>query len=247
MDILGIDIGGSGIKGAPVDLKRGILSADRLLITTPQPANPVAVANCIADMARHFNWDGPIGCGLPAVVKSGIAYTAANIDPAWIGSNAQSLFSQATGCPTMVINDADAAGIAEMHYGAGKGKNGTVIMITVGTGLGTAIFQDGKLQPNTELGHLLLSNGQIAEKYASAAARSNEALSIKDWARRFDQYLHLLHDLFWPDLFIIGGGLSEQHEIFLPDLTVKAAILPAKMRNDAGIVGAALAAARISL
>ena len=241
MDILGIDIGGSGIKGAPVDLNQGVLTAERLRIATPQPATPDAVADTVGRIIRHFNWTGPVGCGLPSVVQNGVARTAANIDSSWIGTDVRTLLSQRTGCPVTVINDADAAGIAEMRFGAGRGRNGTILMVTVGTGLGTALFRDGTLVPNTELGHLLL-NGKVAEKYASAAAREDLGLSYKTWAKRLDLYLHQLQSLFWPDLFILGGGISKKHEKFFPFLTIETEFLPAVLRNQAGIVGAALAA-----
>jgi polyphosphate glucokinase len=241
MHILGIDIGGSGIKGAPVDLNQGVLAAERLRIATPQPATPDAVADTVGRIIRHFNWTGPVGCGLPSVVQNGVARTAANIDSSWIGNDVRTLLSQRTGCPVTVINDADAAGIAEMRFGAGRGRNGTILMVTVGTGLGTALFRDGTLVPNTELGHLLL-NGKVAEKYASAAAREDLGLSYKTWAKRLDLYLHQLQSLFWPDLFILGGGISKKHEKFFPFLTIETECLPAVLRNQAGIVGAALAA-----
>ena len=241
MDILGIDIGGSGIKGAPVDLNQGVLAAERLRIATPQPATPDAVADTVGRIIRHYNWTGPVGCGLPSVVQNGVARTAANIDSSWIGTDVRTLLSQRTGCPVTVINDADAAGIAEMRFGAGRGRNGTILMVTVGTGLGTALFRDGTLVPNTELGHLLL-NGKVAEKYASAAAREDLGLSYETWAKRLDLYLHQLQSLFWPDLFILGGGISKKHEKFFPFLTIETEFLPAVLRNQAGIVGAALAA-----
>lgn len=241
MHVLGIDIGGSGIKGAPVDLSQGVLAAERLRIATPQPATPDAVADTVGRIIRHFNWTGPVGCGLPSVVQNGVARTAANIDSSWIGTDVRALLSQRTGCPVTVINDADAAGIAEMRFGAGRGRNGTILMVTVGTGLGTALFRDGTLVPNTELGHLLL-NGKVAEKYASAATREDLGLSYETWAKRLDLYLHQLQSLFWPDLFILGGGISKKHEKFFPFLTIETEFLPAVLRNQAGIVGAALAA-----
>ena len=240
MVILGIDIGGSGIKGAPVDLDRGTLAAERLRIPTPQPATPDAVAETVLELTRHFSWTGAIGCGLPAAVQNGIARTAANIDPGWIGIDAGKLLSEKTGCHVSVINDADAAGIAEMRFGAGRGRNGTVLMVTVGTGLGSALFRDGHLVPNTELGHILI-NGRIAEKYASAATRKELGLTYQKWAKRFNLYLHRLEALFWPDLFIIGGGISKKHEKFFPYLSLGTELLPAELRNEAGIVGAAAA------
>jgi polyphosphate glucokinase len=240
MNILGIDIGGSGIKGAPVDLTRGVLTAERVRIATPQPATPDAVAETVREIVQHFTWTDQIGCGLPAVVQNGIIRTAANIDPGWIGTDAHALLSQKTGCSVAVINDADAAGIAEMRFGAGRERNGTILLVTVGTGLGTALFRDGTLVPNTELGHILL-DGKVAEKYASAAVRDELGLTYKKWAKRFDIYLHRLRDLCWPDLFIIGGGISRKHEKFFPYLTVETEVLPAALRNEAGIVGAAAA------
>mgnify|MGYP001817726517 FL=1 len=241
MDILGIDIGGSGIKGAPVDLNQGILAAERLRIATPQPATPDADPSTVRRNIRHFSWTRPVGCGLPSVEQNGVARTAANIDSSWIGTDVRTLLSQRTGCPVTVINDADAAGIAEMRFGAGRGRNGTILMVTVGTGLGTALFRDGILVPNTELGHLLL-NGKVAEKYASAAAREDLGLSYKTWAKRLDLYLHQLQSLFWPDLFILGGGISKKHEKFFALLSIETEFLPAVLRNQAGSVGAALAA-----
>ena len=244
MERLGIDIGGSGIKGAPVDLTSGRLTATRLRIPTPQPATPEAVAQVVAEIVDHFSWSGPIGCGLPAVLQDGIARTAANIDPLWIGTDARHLLSDQTGCDVNVINDADAAGVAEIAYGAGKNRQGTVLLVTVGTGLGTALFHDGCLFPNTELGHLWLEE-KIAEKFASATVRKAEGLSYRRWAKRFDLYLHHLQALFWPDLFIIGGGISKKHEKFFPYLTIETEIKPATLANEAGIVGAAATAGRL--
>lgn len=241
MNILGIDIGGSGIKAAPVDPVDGSLAAERLFIATPQPATPAAVADVIVNVVDHFNWSDPIGCGLPSVVRNGIACTAANIDPAWIGTDVVELLSSRTGLDITVLNDADAAGLAEMHYGAGRKASGTTLVITAGTGLGTALFHGNTLIPNTELGHLQL-HGKVAEQIASAAVRTRLNLSYADWAERFDDYLHRLEELFWPDLFIIGGEISKDHALFFPHLTIKTRILPATLRNDAGIIGAAAAA-----
>ena len=240
MNILGIDIGGSAIKAAPVNPASGTLAADKIRIATPQPATPFAIAETIAKVTEHFSWAGPVGCGLPAVIRNGIACTAANIDPQWIGVDVVELLSIKTGLSITVLNDADAAGLAEMHYGAGRNASGTTIVVTAGTGLGTALFRDNTLLPNTELGHLHL-HGKIAEQVASAAIRSRLNLSYFDWAKRFDDYLHRLEELFWPDLFIIGGEISKDHAQFFPHLTVKTEILPATLRNDAGIIGAAAA------
>lgn len=241
MNILGIDIGGTGIKGAPVDPVKGLLVSERLWIATPRPATPDAIAACVVAITSHFDWRGPVGCGLPAVIRDGIAYTAANIDQSWIGTDVSGLLSGRTGLKTTVLNDADAAGLAEMRYGAGKEARGTTIVVTAGTGLGTALFCNGTLVPNTELGHLHL-HGKTAEQLASAAVRTEQNLSYHEWAQRFDDYLHRLEELFWPNLFIIGGEISKEHALFFPHLTIKTKIVPAAFRNDAGIIGAAAAA-----
>ena len=238
MDILGIDIGGSAIKAAPVNPASGALTAERLRIETPRPATPAATADVVCQAVEHFKWTGPVGCGLPSVVRNGIACTAANIDPGWIGTDVSELFSARSGLNFNVLNDADAAGLAEMRFGAGRGFNGTAIVVTVGTGLGTALFHDQNLFPSTELGHLQLY-GKDAEQIASAAIRTELNLSYREWAKRFDAYLNLLENLFWPDLFIIGGEISRYHDEFFPYFHIKTAIAPAALRNDAGIIGAA--------
>jgi len=240
MQVLGIDIGGSGIKGAPVDVEKGIMLAERYRIPTPKPAKPKPVARTIAEVARYFAWDGPIGCGFPAVVQQGITRTAANVHKKWIGTNAAALIKEATGCPVRVINDADAAGLAEMTFGAGQGRMGVVLLVTIGTGLGTSLFVDGVLLPNTELGHIEI-DCEDAETNASDAARKREDLSWKQWGKRFDIYLNNLEKLVWPDLIILGGGASAKHEKFMPYLTVQAEIVIAEAMNEAGIIGAALA------
>lgn len=244
MDILGIDIGGSGIKGALVDTQLGELLSDRLRIPTPQPATPESVAKVVNEIVTHFGWSGPVGCGLPAAVQGGVARTAANIDNAWIGTDAGRLLSSSTGCLVKVINDADAAGLAEMRFGSGQDATGTVLLITVGTGLGSALFHDGVLVPNTELGHLIF-NGMVAEQFASAAARKRLHLSYQKWAKRLDAYLRHLERLFWPDLFILGGGISKKYDRFSSFLNSSTEIRAARLRNEAGIVGAALAAEKI--
>ncbi len=240
-EILGIDIGGTGIKGAPVDVENGSLLAPRFRLLTPTPSKPKPMAETVAEIARHFAWTGPIGCGFPALVQAGVVRSAANIHKKWIGVDAQALFADVTGCPVIVLNDADAAGLAEMTFGAGRGRNGVVMIITIGTGLGTALFLDGQLVPNTELGHIEIG-GQDAELRASDAARQRDKLSWKRWAKRFNKYLNTLERLFSPDLFILGGGASKKHEKFIPLLSVRAEILPAQLLNEAGIIGAALAA-----
>ena len=243
MEVLGIDIGGSGIKGAPVNIQTGEMVAARHRIPTPEPSKQALVADVVAAIAQQFDWHGPIGCGFPAAMHQGVALTAANIHKKWIGTNAAGLFAEATGCPVCVINDADAAGMAEIAFGAGHERNGVIIVVTVGTGLGTALFSDGYLLPNAELGHIEM-DGQDAELSASDAARKREKLSWKQWGKRLNAYLLRLEHLFWPDLFILGGGVSKKYERFAPYLSVQAEVTPAQMLNDAGIIGAALAGYR---
>jgi polyphosphate glucokinase len=241
MEILGIDIGGSGIKGAPVDVEKGELQGERQRLETPQPSIPEAVGKTVAEIVRHFNWQGPIGCTFPAVIKNGVAYSAANVDSSWIGFNGQALFEKQTGCPVLLLNDADAAGIAEMEFGAGRGERGVVIMLTFGTGIGSAIFVDGQLVPNTEFGHMEI-RGKDAEDRASDRAREEKDLSWEKWARRVNEFLGRMELLFSPDLFIFGGGISKKYERFSPLLQTQAKIVPAEMLNEAGIIGAAIAA-----
>jgi polyphosphate glucokinase len=241
MKILGIDIGGSGIKGALVNTDGGELLTDRYRLPTPSSAKPAPMAATVAKIVQHFDWQGPVGCGFPAVVKEGVVYTAANVSKQWIGVNANLLIQEATHCPAMVINDADAAGLAEMRFGAGRDQPGVVLVVTLGTGIGTALFSSGQLVPNTELGHLEI-RGVDAEVLASDAARQRQDMSWEKWARRVDQYLTTLERLLWPDLIIVGGGVSKKYEKFLPLLTLRTKVVPAEMRNEAGIVGAALGA-----
>lgn len=240
MQILGVDIGGSGIKGAIVDTLTGKLITERHRIDTPQPATPEAIAAVLAQLVLHFHWNGPIGCGFPAAIQSGVARTAANISKAFLGTHVDSLFSEVTNCPCFNLNDADAAGMAEMQFGEGANQTGVVLMITIGTGLGTALFVDGKLMPNTELGHIYLDNGLEAERYASDAARKLEDLGWKSWGNRFNTYLIQMEKLFWPNLIILGGGASKKFDKFAAQLTVEAPVKPAAFLNQAGIVGAAL-------
>jgi polyphosphate glucokinase len=240
--LLGIDIGGTGVKGAPVDLDSGELTDQRDRIPTPHPATPDAVAATVAEIVASFDVPGPVGCTIPAVVQSGIVRTAANIDDSWIGTDAASVISTACGGrPVAVLNDADAAGLAEVTHGAGKGRSGTVVCVTLGTGIGTALFHDGALLPNTELGHLEL-DGTDAELEASNKVREDEDLSWKKWAKRVDAYLEELDRLVWPDLVIIGGGVSKHADKFLPRVHTRVEVVPAALHNEAGIVGAALAA-----
>ncbi len=244
MNILGIDIGGTGIKGAPVNVKTGELAAERFRIPTPQPALPNAVADVVAEIAKHFNYSGPAGVTFPAIIKKGVVYSATNVDESWMGTDAGALFRSHLGGPVTLTNDADAAGIAEMQFGAGRGRQGVVILLTFGTGIGSAIFNDGKLLPNSEFGHLQV-RGKDAEKRASEKVREEKALGWNEWANRVSEYLEELEKLFSPDLFIIGGGLSKKADKFLPFLTAKTEVLveAAQMRNDAGIIGVACLAA----
>ncbi|MCX5310978.1 MULTISPECIES: polyphosphate--glucose phosphotransferase [unclassified Streptomyces] len=243
MQIFGVDIGGSGIKGAPVDLDRGDLAQERHKVLTPQPATPKDVADSVAEVVGHFDWSGPVGVTFPGVVTGGVTRTAANVDKSWIDHDARTLLGEKLGLPVTVLNDADAAGIAEMTFGAGRGRKGTVIMLTLGTGIGSAVFTDGQLVPNTELGHLELG-GHEAEKHASTKAKEDEELSWHHWAHRVQKYLAHLEMLFTPELFIIGGGVSRKADKFLPLIEhVRAEMVPAELQNNAGIVGAAMAAA----
>jgi polyphosphate glucokinase len=242
--ILGIDIGGSGIKGAIVDVAEGSFLSERVRRPTPQPARPELVSRAVADMVQQFGWHGSIGCTFPAIIKSGIAYTAANVDSSWIGTNVEALFATSTGCPVTVLNDADAAGLAELTFGAARDQLGTVLMLTFGTGIGSALLVDGRLVPNTELGHLIIDT-QTAEAFASDRTRKRQRLSWKRWARRLNVLFAHLERLFAPDLFVIGGGVSKDEQHFVPLLDIRTPITPAVLRNRAGIIGAALAAAAI--
>ena len=244
MEVLGIDIGGTGIKGAPVDIIKGVLTGKRHRILTPQPATPDALIDTVAQIVTHFNWSGPIGCGFPAVIKGGGVHTASNVAPEWGGTNAGDLLEQATGQRAAFLNDADAAGMAEMDFGAGKGHKGLVLIVTLGTGIGTSLFINQVLVPNTELGHIEL-RGKDAERRAAERVRIENKLSWKKWALRVNEYLEAMEALLWPDLIIIGGGASKKYDRFFPYLTVKAETVPAQLRNDAGIIGAALAASGV--
>lgn len=246
MQILGIDIGGTGIKGAPVDTNTGELLDERLRIPTPLPATPKAVIDTVAEIADYFKWKDPVGCGFPAAIKNETIMTASNIDKSWIGLNAGKKISEKINCHTHMVNDVDAAGFAEVKFGAGKNQKGVVIMAAIGTGIGTALVSNGHLFENSELGHLML-HGDIAEKYTSNIIRKNQNLSWEEFAGRLDEYLHRLEFLFWPDLIIIGGGVSKHHELFFPMLKVNTPVVPAKLLNNAGIVGAAIAAENVGL
>jgi polyphosphate glucokinase len=244
--ILGIDIGGSGIKGAPVNVKNGKILKERFRIETPEPSSPKAIAEAIVQIVKHFKWKGLIGCGFPGVIQRGFVRTAANVDKSWIDTNINKLLSDATGLPVYAINDADAAGLAEMKFGAGKDKKGVVLLLTVGTGIGTVLFSNGKLVPNLEMGHIEL-NGMDAEKQCSDAVRKDLDLSWEEWAKKFNEYLLAIHALLWPDMIILGGGASKKTDKFLDFLKIKAKIVPAKLLNEAGLVGAAIAAKNLSV
>ncbi len=241
MEVLGIDIGGTGTKGGLVNILTGEMVTERFRLDTPQPSTPTAVIETAAQVVQHFNYKGAIGCGFPAIIKKGTAYSAANIDKSWIGTNAGQLLQDATGCVCHVCNDADLAGIAEMAHGAGKGENGVVLMITIGTGLGSALFINGELVPNTEFGHFYLKGMDvIAEKFAAASSKKKNDLTWEQWADRFNQYLKMINRLFSPDLVILGGGGSKKFKKYEHLLLENLRIKPAEMRNNAGIIGAAI-------
>jgi polyphosphate glucokinase len=242
----GIDIGGTGIKGAPVDIATGKLTQDRLRIPTPQPAKPRAVADVVRSVLDHFNWTGPFGCTFPAVVQHGVVRTAANVHHSWIGTDATALLRERTGRAAVVVNDADAAGQAEVEFGAAKGRRGTVLVVTLGTGIGSALLHDGVLVPNTELGHLEI-DGHDAETRAADSAREREGLSWDKWGSRLTRYFTHVEDLLWPDLIVVGGGVSKKADRWLPHVRARTPIVPAALRNEAGIVGAAVLATRAEL
>lgn len=239
--ILGIDIGGSGIKGAPINTKNGKILESRYRIDTPEASNPKAVALVVSRIVKHFKWKGPVGCGFPGVIQNGYSRTAANVDKLWIDTNINKLLSVATGLPVYAINDADAAGLAEMKFGAGRNQKGVVLLLTIGTGIGTVLFSNGKLVPNLEMGHIEL-HGMDAEKHCSDAVRKNLDLTWEEWGKRFNDYLRTMEALLWPDLIILGGGASKKTDKFIQYLKVRAKIVPAELLNEAGLVGAALAA-----
>jgi polyphosphate glucokinase len=243
--VLGIDIGGSGIKGAPVDLATGEFTHKRHRITTPQKSTPKNVAEVVAEIVEKFSeiiGDGPLGVTIPAVVTHGKTRTAANIDKSWIDAEAEKIFEKRLGRDILLVNDADAAGIAEVHYGAAKGHPGLVIMVTLGTGIGTAIVYRGVLIPNSELGHIEI-DGHDAEERAAASVKEKQGLSYGEWIPRLQKYLSRLEALLWPDLIVIGGGISKNSDKFIPKLKLNADVVPAKLLNTAGIVGAAWLAA----
>ncbi|MCW2773591.1 MAG: Polyphosphate glucokinase [Nocardioides sp.] len=242
----GIDFGGTGIKGAPVDLVLGDFAAERERFRTPEKSTPDSVAQIFVDLLAKFpDCQGPVGVTVPGVVRHGVVHSAANIDKAWIGTDADALFTKATGRDVHVVNDADAAGLAEVRYGAAKGRRGLVIVTTLGTGIGSAMVNDGVLVPNSELGHLEI-DGHDAESRAANSARTRENLSWEHWAKRLTTYYRTLEMLFSPDLFVVGGGVSKESDAFLPLLDLETEIIPAQLRNKAGVVGAALYATESS-
>ncbi|GAB3323487.1 ROK family protein [Geodermatophilus aquaeductus] len=242
MQGFGVDIGGSGIKGCPVDLEAGVLIGERVRVETPQPSTPEAVYEVVAGIVTSFGWTGRIGVTYPGVMKRGVAHTAANMDKGWIGTDVDAGMTALVPGTVETLNDADAAGMAEMRYGAGRDQDGVVLMLTFGTGIGSALFYDGRLVPNTEFGHIQV-DGEDGERRASAAAREREELSYPEWAARVDRYLDVLEAGLWPDLIIVGGGVSKKAHKWVPLLTTRTPVVPAQLQNDAGIVGAALAAA----
>ena len=246
MEILGIDIGGTGIKGAPVNTETGELTQERFRIPTPHPATPEAVVKVVNQIAKHFSWKGAIGCTFPARIKKGIARTAANVDKSWLGVNVEKLIEKKTGCATVVLNDADAAGVAEMAFGAGRARDGMVLLLTFGTGIGSALFMDQKLVPNTEFGHIEMHKGP-AERYAADSARKKKDLKWGEWAIRVQEYLDRIEFLLAPDLIIIGGGVSKPSKKtrYFHDLRTDADLKTALLQNDAGIIGGAYRAEQL--
>ena len=237
--VAGVDIGGTGIKAAPVHVATGELAAERILLPTPRPATPQAIASVVSDVLQHIDAPGPVGLAIPAVVRGAIVETASHIDQTWIGVNAADFFSKVTGRPVAVLNDADAAGVAEIRFGAGRGIAGLVAVITLGTGIGSALVTDGVLVPNSELGHLPLHDG-VAEQWAAESVREREDLSWPEYADRLQTYLELVQRVLWPQLIIIGGGISNVADKFLPQIELRTPMVPAQLLNHAGIIGAAL-------
>ncbi|MCA9948157.1 MAG: ROK family protein [Anaerolineales bacterium] len=243
MEILGIDIGGSGIKGALVNTESGEITTERFRIDTPRPATPKAVIKTIKNIANHFDYMGPIGVGFPGIVVDGVILSAVNIHAGWVNYNGAKAISDATGCPVTIKNDADVAGLAEMAFGAGRGMQGIVMIFTLGTGIGSVMFNYGCNVPNLELGHLYMpGHKQDAEFYAADRARKAENLSWKEWGKRLNEYFQYIEFLFSPQVIILGGGVSKKHDKFLKYIRTRAQVLPAQLRNHAGIVGAAMSA-----
>ncbi|MBU2903634.1 MULTISPECIES: polyphosphate--glucose phosphotransferase [Arenibacter] len=242
MEILGIDVGGSGIKGALVNMETGEMISERFRIPTPKSRKPKPMAEVVAKIVKHFDYSGPIGCGFPTVIKNGICKTPGNLHKRWAGVNVNELFSEATGLPVTVVNDADAAGYASMNFGVGRGKEGLVLMITIGTGLGSGAFYNGELIPNFELGQIPYKKYDKIELWAAASAKEREELSYKKWGKRFNVFLELVELIVSPDLIILGGGTSKDWDEFKDYITIETPVIPAELQNHAGIIGAAAAA-----
>lgn len=243
--VLGVDVGGSGIKGGLINIDTGEMTSERHRLKTPSPATTQAVTATFGELVRHFDWQGPIGVGFPAIIRHGISLSAANIDSSWIGAHVELLFGNVSQCPVYVLNDADAAGIAAMHYGVGKGEKGVVLLLTIGSGIGSALFVDEVLVPNTELGHLYLKgHKEVVEKYCSGNARKDNELEWPEWGKRFNEYLHHLDRLLSPDLIILGGGGSKHWDKYGDQITIDVRVKPAGLLNQAGSVGAAFHAWR---
>ncbi|MEE9361508.1 MAG: ROK family protein [Cellulophaga sp.] len=241
MNILGIDVGGSGIKGALVNIETGEMVTKRFRIPTPPSRKPEEMAKVVAQIVAHFNYKGPIGCGFPTIIKNGICGSQGNLHKKWLGVKVDELFSKATGLPVTVINDADAAGSAAINYGVGKGVKGFILMITIGTGLGSGAFLDGRLIPNFELGQIPYKKYKKIELWAAASAKEREQLSYKEWGKRFNKFLSYVELILAPDLIIIGGGTSKKWKEFKEEITIKTSVVPASLMNQAGIIGAAVA------
>lgn len=240
MEVLGLDIGATGIKGAVVETSTGELLAERFRLETPQPATPAAMVETATRVIRHFDWKGPVGVGFPAIVKNGVAHSASNIDKSWIGANVQGLLAESCDCPVLVANDADVAALAENKFGAGRGIDGLIIMLTLGTGIGSTLLNRGKFWPNTELGHVVLPRGITIEAFAAESVKKREGLKSKEWGVRLDECLRYLDFLFSPDLFILGGGGAKKFDKFAKSFTLGTMVVPAEQGNLAGIIGAAL-------
>ncbi|WP_411031281.1 polyphosphate--glucose phosphotransferase [Spongiimicrobium sp. 3-5] len=241
MEVLGIDIGGSGIKGALVNIETGEMLTKRFRIPTPESRKPEEMAQVVAQIVSHFNYTGPVGCGFPTVIKKGVCKSNGNLHKKWRGVNAEELFTSATGLPFTVINDADAAGYAAMNYGVGRGKDGFVVMITIGTGLGSGAFLDGRLIPNFELGQIPYKKYEKIESWAAGSAKDREGLSYEKWGKRFNKFLNYVNLVIAPELIIIGGGMSKEWEEYAQYIDVDTLVIPAGLQNHAGIIGAATA------
>lgn len=238
--VLGVDVGASGIKGNLVNMRTGKMTTERFRLPTPESGKPKDMARVFAKIVKHFDYSGPVGCGFPAIVKDNVALSASNIHKDWIGTDVGTLFSKASKCPVYVTNDADAAGMAEMRFGLGKGKKGVVVLITIGSGLGSAMFYDGKLIPNTEFGHFFLKDQKkVAEKYAADSVRKAKKLSWAEWGKRFNEYLTVLERITSPNLILLGGGSSKHFDLFKKKIKIETEVMPAELLNGAGIIGAA--------